>query len=263
MPPTESRVGIAGIAGIAGMAGPARLRFESARFESVAAEYEQWNLQPPDLIEELATRIAGEGNAPHLPVVLSGEPGIGRGYLVRSALFQAERRGARAALAVLDLDGWEPERADLAAYLEHRLRREAPGRPDRGAVLQEILGQGSLVVELPSAWLASLLSIGISLKLPAGKLSELLMPGGEAGEPREGARPRRARGHAAGLAGARRHPLLPGRHLPDGEEARRVAGAVAGGAAGPRGAGRPIRRPQGRAGHLPRQHRRRLDGPPI
>ncbi|MEM8931978.1 MAG: tetratricopeptide repeat protein [Acidobacteriota bacterium] len=88
------------------------------------SRFERFDLHRPEHLDTLADAIT---DATTPIAVLTGERGIGRGFLCRAAAERGRRDGTSIVVWDLDLDGFEPDDTDpLEPYLRHRL--EMAGR---------------------------------------------------------------------------------------------------------------------------------------
>ncbi|MCB9383878.1 MAG: tetratricopeptide repeat protein [Bryobacterales bacterium] len=77
------------------------------------------NLHHDADVEALALELEREPEGGSCALLISGQDGEGRRYFVERAVDRLREKGLRPLYAVLDLDGYEPERADPAAYAKH------------------------------------------------------------------------------------------------------------------------------------------------
>lgn len=102
------------------------------------------NLHHFSEVDDLAARLAFED--PSETIVLSGEPGSGRRYLMRAAASEARKRGVDVWLSAIDLDGYEPEQETLDPYVRFQLDKR--GRGLDGIGLEESVRR---IVAVPGA----------------------------------------------------------------------------------------------------------------
>ena len=79
-------------------------------------------------IDALAERLADDQEDSPCALLITGQPGEGRRYVIARAVEAMRGAGLNALYAAVDLDGYEPERADPPAYAQHAAAK-------RGAVL--------------------------------------------------------------------------------------------------------------------------------
>lgn len=77
------------------------------------------NLHHDAEIDALADRLADDREDGPAATLVSGEAGEGRRYFVARVAERLREKGVRALYAQIDLDGYEPERADPVAYARH------------------------------------------------------------------------------------------------------------------------------------------------
>ncbi|MEM1203278.1 MAG: tetratricopeptide repeat protein [Acidobacteriota bacterium] len=150
------------------------------------------NFQREEHLAALTERILDD--RPPAVVVLSGEPGIGRGFLCEAAADRARDAGRKVAVWHLDFDGFEPENPQpLVGYLEHLLEaEERKGRAPRKQVRDLLVDFG---VEFGAALtdpISGLAAVAMSLWLqfhdrpPVAKLAkQWSRPQGRGAPPRK------------------------------------------------------------------------------
>jgi hypothetical protein len=100
------------------------------------------NLHHDADIEALAERLADDSEEGAGALVISGQPGEGRRYFVARAVERLRQQGLKALYATIDLDGYEPEKADPPAYAKHAAAKRgfALDPADEGWIRRSIRG---------------------------------------------------------------------------------------------------------------------------
>lgn len=135
-------------------------------------------------------RWLSEGDSP-IVIVLAGERGSGRSYLVEAACYRATAEGCPTRVVRLDLDGYEPDRGDdaLDRYLKVQLQKNRADTEEKSARLRSALLEGLAVlglrVSLAAVGLAGLVASVASPVRLVTALRRSRAPGGEPGSDRE------------------------------------------------------------------------------
>ena len=141
-------------------------------YSSKESKYVQFNFHRPKSIDTLVQAlIAGKPRA----FILSGDTGAGRSYLLESAVHQATERGRRIQLGRIILDADESDAGSLIDSIQ--TTSEVLGKKPNQRLLDALKLQVRFQV-LPF-FFTSLLSLSLSLDLPASRILRLLHAGDE------------------------------------------------------------------------------------
>jgi|GEM_PF-3033568 len=139
---------------------------------SEPAWFTRYNFHPEERFEVVARLLRGEGEPSVL--LLAGEPGSGRKYLVEAATFRFAEPGDPVNVLTIDLEGYD-EGGNLAAYLEHQaVKRREEGEEARrniGGALAELAKRGAKLLSAP---MAVALGLALQVKEPIRTLVEAL-----------------------------------------------------------------------------------------
>ncbi|HXO27071.1 MAG TPA: hypothetical protein VOA80_06995 [Thermoanaerobaculia bacterium] len=149
------------------IAGPSEIRFRSPQ-----EKYELYNFFRQATLDRLVEMLLSP--EPQPVVLLSGEEGSGRGYLLEAAVYRS-RRAADALLLQLDLAGYEEGDEGLVRFLNHQVSRlrelSEKARRERGEQVRSLLH--GIEKSFPAAVLISLL---LRLEEPLQALRALFPP---------------------------------------------------------------------------------------
>ena len=100
------------------------------------------NLHHSAEIDALADKLADDHEDGPCALLIAGEQGQGRRYFVARSVERARDNGLKAFYAAIDLDGYEPDKADPAAYALHAAaKRGVPLDPaDEGWIRRSVRG---------------------------------------------------------------------------------------------------------------------------
>jgi tetratricopeptide (TPR) repeat protein len=135
----------------------ASLPQDRARFATEESPYLLYNLHPPEDLEEIEAVLRLPPS--HAPVLLLiGERGIGRRYLLRTAIFRLRQEGARIRYSQVDLEGFEPKGHDsgFGKYLEHLATKNKWSNHPRWNELVKWITDSKVKFTLRTATLVSL-----------------------------------------------------------------------------------------------------------
>ncbi len=106
-------------------------------------------------------------------LVLAGTSGFGRRRFLDAVAAEATNDDHRVSVWTLDLEGYEPDAADLSAYARFAIDRIHGPRDRRGRVKAEALEE-LVACAVPSFWAAALITLAIQHETPHAALTEAL-----------------------------------------------------------------------------------------
>jgi tetratricopeptide (TPR) repeat protein len=130
---------------------------QGGSYRSLEEKYGLYDFHRPEAREAALGLMLAP--APRPVLLLSGEPGIGRGYFLEAVAYRAGQEGRRPLVLPFDLEGFEDGPAGLSRFLAHwqaRRSEEAAARSgERLALLEKLAGR--IPSSVPGAAILSLL----------------------------------------------------------------------------------------------------------
>jgi tetratricopeptide (TPR) repeat protein len=117
--------------------------------KSSAVQSDLYNFHQSEILDSLEAAVSGM--AERTTVILPGEPGSGRTYLLDAVAHRLRAGGGNLSVLHLDLEGFEPD-CGLASFLQHQALKQ-------GATMERELLESLGAGESNSVWSASLIAI--------------------------------------------------------------------------------------------------------
>jgi tetratricopeptide (TPR) repeat protein len=144
-------------------------------FATEEAKYLVFNFHRPDDLDEIegVLQLPPE-RAPAL--LLIGDEGIGRRYLLQAAVFRRRQAGARIRYAAIDLDGFEPGQHDDAftKHLDRLAEKYKPAGNSRWKEMAKWIAESKIKLTVRTA---ALFSLAVESSLPIKELASVFSSG--------------------------------------------------------------------------------------
>src|SRR5258708_3472147 len=144
-----------------------------AHFATEEAKCLVFNFHRPDDFQQIENVLRSPPErAPAL--LLVGERGIGRRYLLQAAIFRRQQEGARIRYASIDLEGFEPDQheSDFTRYLDHLAAKNQYADNSRWKDITSWIGESKLKLTVRTA---ALVSVALESSLPVKEIATIFL----------------------------------------------------------------------------------------